>query len=104
MQNTQTLLDLGFKKIPSGEYLFRGKNQKFVATVCECNPPVFVELYKIHPAIDKRPKSPNFGRHFRSRIKDCISEGSVERAIKHFDQPEEYFGYGFGGCFLYTDR
>ena len=104
MQNIQTLIDLGFKKIPSGEYLFRGKNQKFVANVNETNPPVYVELYKIHPGIDKRKNSPHYGRHFRSKIKDCVSSCSVERAIKHFDQPEESFGYGFGGCFLYTDR
>lgn len=105
MQNIQTLIDLGFKKIPSGGYLFRGKNQKFVASVCEIGSlREYVELYKVHPEIDKRKNSPRYGHHFRSKIKDCVSSGSVERAIKKFDQPEDSFGYGFGGCFLYTDR
>ena len=54
MQNIQTLIDLGFKKIPSGGYLFRGKNQKFVAFVCEIGSlREYVELYKVHPEIDK---------------------------------------------------
>lgn len=101
MQNTNTLLDLGFRQIPSGEYLFRGKYQKFVATVSEEGTArAFVNLYKIHPKIDRRKLSPKFGCHFRARIKDCVSLGSVERAIKFFDKPEECFNYHLCGCSL----
>lgn len=101
MQNTETLLALGFKMIPSGEYLFRGKHQKFVATVSEEHTNMaYVNLYKIHPDIDKRPNSDKKGCHFRSRIKDCVSTDSVKRAIEKFDKPEECFGYQMTGCFL----
>ena len=99
MQNEQTLLDLGFKKIPSGEYLFRGKHQKFVAAICE-GTNTFVSLRKIHPNIDTRPLSKTKGCHFRSTIKDCCSFKSVERAIKKYDVPESRFNYYAGGCFL----
>lgn len=99
MQNEQTLLDLGFKKIPSGEFLFRGKNQKFVAEVVE-GTNSFVTLRKIHPDIDRRPLSKTKGCHFRSTIKDCCSSNSVERAIKKYDVPESQYKYYAGGCFL----
>lgn len=101
MQNTETLLSLGFKKIPSGEYLFRGKYQKFVATVSEeGSNRAYVNLYKIHPNIDRRPNSLRKGCHFRARVKDCVSADSVKRAIEKFDVPEEQFMYQVGGCFL----
>ena len=99
MQNLETLIELGFKKIPSGEYLFRGKYQKFVATICE-GTNTFVELRKIHPNIDNRPLSENKGRHYRVTIKDCCSAGSVERAIKKYDVPESRYIYYVGGCVI----
>lgn len=99
MQNLETLIELGFKKIPSGEYLFRGKHQKFVATICE-GTNTFVELRKIHPKIDNRPLSDKKGCHFRSPLKNCCSTGSVERAIKKYDVPESRYSYVIGGCVI----
>jgi len=97
MQNEQTLIDLGFQKMPSGEYLFRGKHQKFIAQVTTCNGPVYVELYLISPEIDNRPYSNRKGCHFQHKIKDCCSHGSVERAIKKYDLPSQDMTMSFTG-------
>jgi len=86
MQNTQTLIDLGFQKNLFGEYFFRGQKVTFVAKVVDCNGPVpFIELFKVSSQIDLRPHSDRKGRHYQSFIKDCCSVGSVERAIKLYD-------------------
>ena len=100
MQTEQTLIALGFTKIPSGEWLFRGKHQKFVAHEVTYNGPVYVSLSKIHPDIDNRPDSNRKGHHYRSFIKDCCSVGSVERAINKYDVPEELYSYQVGGCLI----
>lgn len=88
MQNEQTLIDLGFKKLSSGEWLWRGKNQKFTARVITNNGPSYVSLLMVSPEIDKRPLSENRGKHFRSTVKECCSTGSVERALLKYDLPE----------------
>lgn len=85
MQNEQTLLDLGFTKDEWGEYIFKANKVSFMGEVITCNGPVYVQLFKISDKIDSRPLSPFKGRHLRSLIKDCCSNGSVERTIKKYD-------------------
>lgn len=86
MQNTDTLIELGFQKNLHGEYFWRGQKQTFVAKVVNYNGPAeFVELYKVSDKIDFRPMSTRRGRYFQSFIKDCCSIGSVERALKQYD-------------------
>ena len=100
MQNEQTLIDIGFKKIRSGEYLYRGKHQKFTAQVTTCNGPVYVELFLVCPESDNRQNSNRKGCHFRHKIKDCCSQGSVERAIKKYDLQERQIIRTFGGILI----
>jgi hypothetical protein len=86
MQNTQTLIELGFQKNLHGEYFWRGQKQTFVAKVVDHNGPYeFVSLFRVCSEIDMRPYSHNKGRHYKSFIKDCCSKGSVERALKQYD-------------------
>lgn len=86
MQNTDTLIELGFQKNLHGEYFWRGNNHVFVAKVVDYNGPVtFVDLYKVDRKIDVRPLSTRRGRHYQSFIKTCCSDGSVQRAIKQYD-------------------
>lgn len=86
MQNLQTLIELGFQKNLHGEYFWRGKNKTFIGKVVDYNGPVeFVELFLVSDEIDQRPNSDMKGRHYRSLIKDCCSNGSVERALKKYD-------------------
>ena len=91
VQNLDTLLALGFTKITSSncdEYLFRGRHQKFIARVISWNPPEYVSLFHVGPICDK-PLSPMFGKHYRMVVKDCMSEGSVAKALQQYDLPEE---------------
>jgi hypothetical protein len=86
MQNTKTLIELGFQKNLHGEYFWRGSKVTFVARVVDYNGPVeFVQLFKVSDKVDMRPHSDRKGRHFQSMIKDCCSAGSVERALKQYD-------------------
>lgn len=90
MQNEQTLILLGFKKLSadfSGEWLWRGNYQKFTAKIGYDEK--FVELFLVSPEIDDRKNSNHRGHHYRSFIKDCCSSGSVERALLKYDLPEE---------------
>ena len=90
-QNLETLITLGFTKITSSdsdEYLFRGRNQKFIAKVVTCNGPHYVSLFHVGEICSK-PLSPMFGKHYRVVVKDCTSEGSVDKALKDYDLPEE---------------
>jgi hypothetical protein len=90
MQNEQTLIELGFTKNEDGDYLLPGRNRVFIAHVNNYNgPPVYVELFYLSKKIDNRPLSPNFGKPLIGRIKDCCSNGSVERAIKNYDYEEK---------------
>lgn len=100
MQNEETLTNLGFRKIPSGEWLLRGKNQKFTAHVITNNGPVYVSLLMVSPEIDNRPLSENYGKHFRSKAKDCCSAGSVERALALYDLPEQEITRVIGGILI----
>lgn len=102
MQNEQTLIDIGFTKIASDEWLFRGKHQKFIAHEVASNGPAYISLSKIHPDIDNRPNSDRKGHHYISFIKNCCSIGSVERAIDKYDVPEELYSYQVGGCLVNT--
>lgn len=86
MQNTQTLIELGFQKNLHGEYFWRGEKQIFVGVVVDYNGPYeFVLLFRVCSEIDMRPHSHNKGRHYKTFIKDCCSNGSVERALKQYD-------------------
>lgn len=88
MQNEQTLLDLGFRKLErTGEYFFRGRHQKFTARICEPGKRAYVALYVVSPRIDQRLLSHHRGYQYRIPLKDCCSAGSVERALQHFDTP-----------------
>lgn len=85
MQNEQTLIELGFCKDKNGEYIYKAENVSFIGVVIDCNGPVdYIQLYKVHEEIDRRPLSDYNGRHYKSLIKDCCSVGSVERAIKKY--------------------
>jgi hypothetical protein len=85
MQNLQTLIDLGFQKNLHGEYFWRGAKKVFVGSVISCNGPEYVQLFLVSDKVDERPHSDNKGRHYKSLIKDCCSNGSVERTIKKYD-------------------
>lgn len=86
MQNIDTLIELGFQKNLHGEYFWRGKNATFVAKVIEFNGPTpFVELFRVSNEVDHRPLSTRRGRHYQQFVKDCCSHGSVERALKLYD-------------------
>ena len=98
MQNEQTLIDLGFIKNDEGYWQLKGKHQTFIAKVANYDYPPYINLSKEHPKIDNREKSTRKGLHFHSSIKQCCSEGSVERAILNYDVPEEFFTYSFGRC------
>jgi hypothetical protein len=87
MQNLQTLIQLGFQKNLHGEYFWRGKKVTFVARLVDYNGPYcFVEIFIVSSKIDDRPMSERRGRHYQSFVKDCCSQGSVERAIKFYDR------------------
>jgi hypothetical protein len=89
MQNAQTLIDLGFTINANGQYIFKGEQRTFLAQVTTCNGPVYIELFYLSKKIDNRPLSKNFGKPLVGRIKDCCTNGSVERAIKQHDYDEE---------------
>jgi hypothetical protein len=86
MQNEQTLEELGFQRNLHGEHFWRGEHVTFAATVIDCNGPVYVQLYRVSDKIDERPNSDTRGRHLKSLIKDCCSDGSVARALKQYDK------------------
>jgi hypothetical protein len=89
MQNEQTLIGLGFQKSAFEQHLFRGTHFTFAAKIVDYNGPVtFVELFKVSDKIDMRPNSKNKGRHYQSLLKQCVSDGSVGRAIAKYDKPE----------------
>lgn len=96
MQNRNTLLELGFKELENGEFLYRGMNQKFIAKLGYDNK--YVELFIVSPKKDTRITSLNKGKYFRSRIKDCCSIGSVERAIEKFDIEYDDIKFFIGGA------
>jgi hypothetical protein len=86
MQNTQTLIELGFQKNLHGEYFWRGKSGIFVGKPVNYNGPIeYVDLYKVSDIIDMRPHSDRKGRHYQSFIKTCCSDGSVSRSLKKYD-------------------
>jgi len=85
MQDEKTLELLGFQKDKYGDMVFVGQHRTLVTHVLRCNGPVYVELFLVSDKIDERELSPTKGRPLLSRIKDCCSNGSVERAIKKYD-------------------
>lgn len=90
MQNEETLIELGFRKNSYGVWFFRGEHKTFTANVVTCNGPIpYVELFEATKQIDTRSKSAFKGRRLLSRIKDCCTFGSVSRALKRYDQPEQ---------------
>lgn len=94
MQNKQTLIDLGFRKMSSSdEFLFRGRFQKFTAKIITYNPPDYIQLFIVCPDVDFRHKSDNYGKHFRKAIKDCCSNGSIKRALNYYDVPDDMIIY-----------
>lgn len=101
MQNADTLIELGFRPTPNqklfnGEYFYRGKNRIFTAKVSNDSPP-YVELYTTGD-IDSRPLSAIRGYRLRRPVKQCISNGSVSKAIKKFDVPTDRLNFFIGGC------
>lgn len=98
MQNEKTLIKLGFHKNNEGYWELSGNHQTFLASVVDFDGPIHVQLSKLHPNIDKRESSPRKGLHFISQIKQCCSDGSIERAILKYDVPEERYSYHIGYC------
>nr|WP_297167389.1 hypothetical protein [uncultured Dysgonomonas sp.] len=84
------LLRLGFAKNADGMYMLNAKHQTFIAKVIDCNGPVYVSLSYQSKEIDKRPKSDRKGLPYINLIKDCISDGSLERAIMKYDVEDRY--------------
>lgn len=95
MQNLDTLLKLGFQKYESEESMFylKGKHQTFIALPILAPPP-YVRLYALSKNIDQRPLSRRKGLPFINPIKDCCSNGSVERAIQYYDTKKIKFVIG----------
>ena len=85
MNDEKELIRLGFSKNREGDYSLSGKHQTFIARVIECNGSVYSVLYYQSKETDNRIHSPRKGLPFFNMIKDCCSNGSVERAIKHYD-------------------
>lgn len=84
------LLRLGFAENADGMYMLNAKYQTFIAKVIDCNGPVYVSLSYQSKEIDKRPKSDRKGSPYINLIKDCISDGSLERAIMKYDVEDRY--------------
>lgn len=84
------LLRLGFAKNADGMYILNGKHQTFIAKVIDCNGPVYVSLSYQSKEIDERPKSDRKGLPYINLIKDCISNGSLERSIMKYDVEDEF--------------
>lgn len=86
MQNANTLVELGFQKNIDGVWFWRGTHHVFTAKVVDYNGPIeFVELFKVSKEVDNRPNSDRKGKYYQSFIKDCCSEGSVQRALIKYD-------------------
>lgn len=86
MQDEKTLIELGFRKNFFDEWFFRGKHKIFTAKVVDYNGPIkYVKLFIVSEGIDMRPLSDRRGRHYQSLLKDCVSAGSVARAIEKYD-------------------
>lgn len=100
MNDESVLKKLGFTINDEGRWQLNGKHQTFIADVITYNGPVYVTLKKLHPDIDERELSCRKGLNYISTIKDCVSEGSIERAIEKYDIPEEFFQYFVGGISL----
>lgn len=84
-----TLKELGFQTNPHGEHFWRGTHKIFVGRVVECNGPIpYVQLFEVCKKIDEQPHSTTKGRHYQMLIKDCCSNGSVERALLKYDIPD----------------
>lgn len=89
MQDYNTLKELGFQTNLHGEHFWRGEHKTFVGRVVECNGPIpYVQLFEVSKKIDDRPLSTTKGRHYQVLIKDCCSNGSVQRALIKYDKPE----------------
>ncbi len=98
MQNEKTLIDLGFQK--NGEtWIFKGKHQVFLAKVIDVHP-VYVTLYMQSDKIDLRKLSNNYGKPYINPVKDCCSNGSVERALNRYDIPNERLTVVLGGIII----
>lgn len=100
MQNTKTLIGLGFTESANGSWEKKGQHQTFIATVEENNLPVYVQLYIKSQTIDNRPFSHNKGKHFLNTVKDCCTNGSIERAIIKYDLPFERLQPAIGGIYI----
>lgn len=101
MQNSQTLISLGFTfDTDESRYILKGKKQTFIADAYDRDRLPYVRLYMYSQEIDERPFSPRKGKHFISPIKDCISSGSVERAIKAFDTDYSNIYFTIGSAYL----
>lgn len=97
MQNSQTLISLGFLFDDAEQrYILKGKKQTFLAYAYDSDRFPYVRLYMYSEKIDTRPLSKRNGRPFINPIKDCISNGSVERAIKAFDTDYSNICFGIG--------
>lgn len=84
------LIRLGFTKNAENVYSLTGEHQTFIANIIDCNGPVYVSLSYQSKEIDERPFSDRKGLPYHSRIKDCISSGSIERAIIKYDVEDKY--------------
>lgn len=101
MQNEDVLKGLGFKLMDDSRWHYQGTHQHFIADVLESgNKQPYVSLFRLHPKVDDRPKSPNFGKHYIGRIKDCVSVGSVFCAIMLYDVPHSNLRDVIGGVVL----
>lgn len=86
MQNETTLKNLGFQKNSFGEWFWRGEAKTFAAVVVDYNGPiVHVDLFEVSKEVDLRPHSNRRGRYYQTHIKQCVSDGSVARALVKYN-------------------
>ena len=90
INNEAELIRLGFMGNGEGMYSLRGRHQTFIAKVIDCNGPVYTSLSYQSKEIDERPKSDRKGLPYINLIKDCCSDGSLERAIVKYDVEDKY--------------
>lgn len=90
INDEKELLRLGFTKNAEDMYSLNGKHQTFIAKVIYYNGPVYISLFYQSKEIDNRPRFDRKGLPYINLIKDCCSDGSLERAIVKYDVEDKF--------------
>lgn len=102
MQSEKTLMDLKFYQTEEGGWYKKGIHQLFKADVEKNNSQIYIRLLLVRDEIDFRKHSTNYGKHYLSPIKDCCSDGSVEKALIKYDIAIDQINFSVGGINIKT--